>query len=39
MKIREIALNNLSIDHLREGETYSTLEDRLVPYIYYIDIR
>ena len=31
MKIREIALNNLSIDHLREGETYSTLEDRLVP--------
>ena len=31
MTIRKIALNNFSIDHLREGETYSTLEDRLVP--------
>ena len=31
MKIRKIALKNLSLDHLREGETYSTLEDRLVP--------
>ena len=31
IKIRKIALNNFSIDHLREGETYSTLEDRLVP--------
>lgn len=31
MKIRKIALKNLSLDHLRKGETYSTLEDRLVP--------
>ena len=26
-----MALKNLSLDHLRKGETYSTLEDRLVP--------
>ena len=31
MKIREVALNNLSLDHLRDGEPYSTLEDRMVP--------
>ena len=31
MEIRAIALNQLSLDHLREGEPYSTLEDRLVP--------
>jgi hypothetical protein len=31
MEIREVALNNLSLDHLREGEPYSTLEDRMVP--------
>jgi hypothetical protein len=31
MDIRRKAMNQISLDHLREGETYSTLEDRLVP--------
>ena len=31
MKIREVALQQLSKDHLREGEPYSVLEDRMVP--------
>ncbi len=31
LKIREIALNKLSLDHLRDGEPYSSLEDRMVP--------
>ncbi|MBN09663.1 MAG: peptidase [Flavobacteriaceae bacterium] len=31
MKIRKVALNNFSLDHLRIGENYSKLEDRLVP--------
>ena len=31
LKIREIVLKNLSLDHLRDGEPYSTLEDRMVP--------
>lgn len=31
MEIREVALKTLSLDHLREGEPYSTLEDRMVP--------
>lgn len=31
MKIRKQALGQLSLDHLREGEPYSTLEDRFVP--------
>ena len=31
LEIREIALNKLSLDHLRNGEPYSILEDRLVP--------
>ena len=37
MKIRKIALKNLSLDHLRKGETYSTLEDRLVPIYLFQD--
>jgi hypothetical protein len=31
MQIRALALKHLSLDHLREGEPYSTLEDRMVP--------
>lgn len=31
MQIRNIALNQLALDHLREGEAYSVLEDRMVP--------
>ena len=31
MQIRNKAMNNLSLDHLRAQETYSQLEDRLVP--------
>ena len=31
MEIRKIALSKLSLDHLRDGEPYSTLEDRMVP--------
>jgi len=31
MEIRDVALNKLSLDHLRKGEPYSTLEDRMVP--------
>ena len=35
LDIRKKALENFSINHLRNGETYSTLEDRMVP-IYLI---
>ncbi len=31
MQIRTLALRHLSLDHLRKGEPYSTLEDRMVP--------
>jgi hypothetical protein len=31
LTIRELALSNFSIDHIKEGENYSILEDRLVP--------
>ena len=31
LAIRAVALDQLGLDHLQEGETYSTLEDRLVP--------
>ena len=31
MEIRKIALNGLSLDHLKEQEAYSVLEDRMVP--------
>ena len=31
LDIRKKALENFSINHLRDGETYSTLEDRMVP--------
>ena len=31
MKIRNLALEQLSLEHLRNGEPYSTLEDRMVP--------
>ena len=31
LDIRKKALQNFSIYHLRDGETYSTLEDRMVP--------
>jgi hypothetical protein len=31
MQIRAKALGNLSLDHLRSGEPYSSLEDRMVP--------
>ena len=31
LDIRKKALQNFSINHLRDGETYSTLEDRMVP--------
>ena len=31
MNIRKQALENLSLDHIREGESYSNLEDRFVP--------
>ena len=31
LTVREIALSNFSIDHIKDGENYSTLEDRLVP--------
>jgi hypothetical protein len=31
MDIRKKALEHLSLDHLRKGEPYSTLEDRFVP--------
>lgn len=35
LKIRRIAMNQFSLDHLRSGENYSILEDRLVP-IYFL---
>ncbi len=35
LKVRSIALNNFSKDHLRDGEPYSILNDRLVP-IYFL---
>ncbi|MAD11359.1 MAG: peptidase [Flavobacteriaceae bacterium] len=35
LKIRRIAMNQFSLDHLRIGENYSILEDRLVP-IYFL---
>ena len=31
LSIRNRALNQFGLDHLQEGETYSTLEDRMVP--------
>ena len=31
MKIRKQVLEHLSLNHLREGEPYSALEDRFVP--------
>lgn len=31
LKIRKIAMNQFSLDHIRFGENYSVLEDRLVP--------
>ena len=31
MQIRQIALQNLGLDHLQTGETYNKLEERLVP--------
>jgi hypothetical protein len=31
MQIRTLALGQMSLDHLREGEPYSSLEDRMVP--------
>src|SRR6056300_1337664 len=31
MQIRTLALGHMSLDHLREGEPYSSLEDRMVP--------
>lgn len=31
LAIRTVALGQLGLNHLQEGETYSTLEDRLVP--------
>ena len=31
MQIRALALGQMSLDHLREGEPYSSLEDRMVP--------
>jgi len=31
LSIRKVALDQLSLDHLRKGEPYSTLEDRFVP--------
>jgi len=31
MQIRKHALSQLSLDHLRQGEPYSSLEDRMVP--------
>lgn len=31
LSIRSLALNQFGLDHLQEGETYSTLEDRMVP--------
>ena len=31
LNIRRVALQQLSIDHVREGEPYSALEDRFVP--------
>ena len=34
LKIRKIALNQFSLDHIKLGENYSVLEDRLVPMYY-----
>ena len=31
LEIREVALNQIDLNHLKEGETYTQLEDRLVP--------
>ncbi len=31
MQVRKYALAHLSLDHLRQGEPYSSLEDRMVP--------
>jgi len=31
LRIRKIAMSNFSIEHIKEGENYSILEDRLVP--------
>ena len=31
LEIRKVALNQMDLDHLKEGETYTQLEDRLVP--------
>lgn len=31
MQIRKMALNGLSLDHIKEQEAYSVLEDRMVP--------
>ena len=31
LEIREVALNQMDLNHLKEGETYTQLEDRLVP--------
>ena len=35
LKIRKIALNQFSLDHIKIGENYSVLEDRLVP-LYFL---
>lgn len=35
LKIRKIAMNQFSMNHIRVGENYSILEDRLVP-IYFL---
>ena len=35
LEIRKIAMNQFSLDHLRVGENYSILEDRLVP-LYFL---
>lgn len=31
LEIRKVALNQIDLDHLKNGETYTQLEDRLVP--------
>ena len=31
LEIRKVALNQMDLNHLKEGETYTQLEDRLVP--------
>jgi hypothetical protein len=35
LKIRKIAMNQFSLDHIKIGENYSILEDRLVP-LYFL---